>query len=80
MLGGEKEQILTQKQLFREKGKLFCFILDFCSDSTNMLFSQDFLISGKKNLVLPHFLLLWLWFFSLPPEEGLRLISFRKAF
>ena len=48
MLGGEKEQILTQKQLFREKGKLFCFILDFYSDSTNILFSQDFLISGKK--------------------------------
>lgn len=48
MPGREKEQILTQKQLFKGKGKLFCFFLDFYSDGTIILFSQDFVISGKK--------------------------------
>jgi len=29
MLGREKKQILTRKQLFKGKGKLFCFFLVF---------------------------------------------------
>ena len=49
MLGREKEQILTRKQLFKGKGELFCFFLDCYSGSTNILFSQDFVTSGKKN-------------------------------